>query len=427
MRPLLAVAACALTLAQPAKAQDLAEAVASAAPAARDAYSWLHSNPELGKRETKAHDWLTARLRSLGFSQFVAAPSAPTAVIAIFDTGRPGPTVLLRAEMDARPLPPGKVEPLTHNPRSNVAGVMHNCGHDVHSAILLGTAALVRANAARFKGRIVFLFQPAEEVAGGADDIVKDDILGRLGVTRIFALHSAPGMPVGTVGLTPGAILAGSNYFTLTLSGRGSHAAAPQDGDDVLIGAMRIAEALSADPARRYDISAEPMVFSLTKFVADSGASNVLPTSVEMKGTIRAFEDLTKSRTGGLSMEARMRSRIEALSKAEGLTAKWELRPASPPTVNDPQLFAALAPQLASRFSGRLETGQARGMFSEDFAYYTPLVHALYASLGIARDGLGQGGVHSSDFTVHPDSLLVGIELMTRFAEFGTTGTLSWR
>ncbi|WP_167759843.1 M20 metallopeptidase family protein [Massilia horti] len=422
-------AALALLLAgaAPAEAQDVRAAISGALPVARDAYAYLHTNPELGKKELLAHTYIDAKLRKLGFTQFVTSASAPTAVITVFDTGRPGHTIALRAEMDARPLADNQSEPASHSPRSAIPGVMHNCGHDVHASILLATAALIRTNADHFKGKIVFLFQPAEEVAGGADDIVKDRILEQLGVERIFALHSAPGMPVRTIGLTPGAILAGSNYFTLTLSGRGSHAAAPQDGDDVLLSAMRVAQGLSYAPAREIDIAARPMVLSITKFAGDSGATNVLPSSVEIKGTIRAFEDLTKDAAGAPSLEKLLVDRIGKMGAVYGLHPKWELRPASPPTSNDPALFAKLAPLLTASYSGHVETGQSRGMFSEDFAYYTPIVPALYASLGIAKDGLGTAGVHSMDFTIHPDALSAGIELMIRFAEFGTSDTITWR
>lgn len=427
MRRLNLLAAALLAGAAPAVAQDFSAAVATAVPVTRDAYAYLHTNPELGMKEQKAHDYVLARLRSLGFTRFVTAPSAPTAVIAVLDTGRPGRTVALRAELDARSLPGGASEPLNHSPRSAVPGLMHNCGHDLHAAILLGTAALVKANPARFSGRIVFLFQPAEEVAGGADDIVRDGVLTQLGVERIFALHSAPGMPVGTVGLSPGPILAGSNYFTLSLAGRGSHAAAPQDGDDVLLGAMRIAQDLSYAPARSVDIAGRPMVVSITAFSGDSGASNVLPTSVEIKGTIRAFEDLTKAPGATPTLEGALVARIGKLSAAYGLTPTWKLRTASPPTVNNVALFGTVVPVLATVFSGRIDTGQSRGMFSEDFAYYTPVVPSLYASLGITKDGLGFGSVHTADFTASSDSFPVGIELMSRFAEIGTTGAVGWR
>lgn len=419
--------ALAIALAMPARAGNVQAAIDQAMPVARAAYTYLHTNPELGHKEVLAQRFLTDQLAALGFTEFVTSPSAPTAVIAVFDTGRPGRTIALRAEMDARPLAGNASEPASHSPRSALPGVMHSCGHDVHAAILLATAALVRANAERFSGKLVFLFQPAEEVAGGADDIVRDGVLSRLGVERIFALHAAPGMAVGTIGLTPGALLAGSNYFTLTLRGQGSHAAAPQDGSDVLLSSMRIAQELSYTPARRIDIASRPVVISITKFSGDSGAMNVLPDAVEIKGTIRAFEDVVEGSPGAPPLGKLLAERIEQLSAAYGLRPTWNLRPASPPTTNDAALFDKLLPMLGANFSGRIETDESRSMFSEDFAYYTPHMPALYASLGVSRDGLGNGGLHTADFTVHPDALRTGIELMTRFAQFGTADAIGWR
>jgi len=430
---LMAACAFAIVLAAPApapaqaQAADVQAAIDRALPVAREAYAYLHANPELGHKEVLAQRYLTDKLKALGFTEFATSPSAPTAVIAVFDTGRPGRMIALRAELDARPLAGNASEPASHSPRSAIPGVMHTCGHDVHASILLATAALVRANPERFSGKLVFLFQPAEEVAGGADDIVRDGVLSRLGVERIFALHAAPGMPVGTIGLTSGALLAGSNYFTLTLSGKGSHAAAPQDGNDVLLSAMRIAQELSYAPARGIDVASRPVVISITKFTADSGAMNVLPDAVEMKGTIRAFEDVVKGAPGTPPLGQLLGERIDKLSAVYGLRATWEVRPASPPTTNDAALYDKLLPMLGAHFSGRVQTGESRSMFSEDFAYYTPLMPALYASLGVSRDGLGDGGLHTADFTVHPEALRTGIELMTRFAEFGAADAITWR
>lgn len=416
-----------LAIGVPARAEDVRTAIDRALPVAQDAYNYLHAYPELGKKEFLAHAYIKNKLTALGFTRFVTSVLAPTAVIAVFDTGRLGRTIALRAEMDARPLSSEQSEPMSHSPRSLIAGVMHNCGHDIHAAILLATAELIRNNAGRFNGKIVFLFQPAEETAGGADDIVNEGILRQLGVERIFALHSAPGTPVEIINLTPGAIMAGSNYFTLTLKGRESHAAAPQEGDDVLLSAMRVAQELSYLPARDVDIAANPVVISITNFVGISNASNILPSSVDIKGTIRAFEDLTKSSSSTLALEALFLDRINKMSAVYGLEPKWTLRPGAPPTNNDSMLFGKFAPLFASYFSGHLETGQPREMFSEDFSYYTSVVPSLYASLGIAKDGLGSAGLHTADFTAHPDAFKVGIELMVRFAEFGTSDTLSWK
>ncbi len=409
-----------------ASAADFQTEVAAQLPLVRDAYTFLHQNPELGKQEFKAHDYLLGKLRGLGFTEFVASTRVPTAVIAVLKTGRPGPVIALRSEMDARPLEKGAVEPLTHNPRSAIDGVMHNCGHDAHAAILLGTAALAIKNIDRFSGTIVFLFQPAEEIKGGADDIVDEGILTRLGVQKIFAEHSAPGLPVGTIAMVPGATLAGSNYFTLTLSGRGSHAAAPYDGDDVLLSAMKIAQELSVWPARRIEIANRPMVLSITKFVGDSNASNVLPSTVTMEGTIRAFEDPAVGTNGAPPIAQELKALLDRLSKAYGLTYEWNLRAGSPPTLNDPKVFAEVSAPLALAFAGKIDTTPSKGMFSEDFAYYTKTIPALYMSLGIAKDGLGTGPVHTASFTIHPDAFRYGLSAMSLVGEIETTGQAAW-
>jgi amidohydrolase len=407
-------------------AADLPAEVQSALPVVNEAYRFLHANPELGKAEHKAHGYLRRRLADMGYTQFVESKRAPTAVIAVLDTGRPGPVVALRAEMDARPLPTGQDEPAAHTPRSSVAGVMHTCGHDVHAAILLGAAQVLIRNTDKLQGKVVILFQPAEETAGGADDIVAEGLLDRLGVQRIFAEHAAPGMPVGTVAVSPGPTLAGSNYFSLKLSGRSAHAAAPSDGDDVLLAAARIVEALSYAPARRIDLAQRPMVVSITSFTADGGARNVLPSQAEAQGTLRAFEDPKAAPPGLPSIETILTREVDGLAKAYGLTYQWDLATGSPPTVNDPKLFESVIRPLTAAFPGTVDTAPHRGMFSEDFAHYTAQRQALYFSLGIAKDGLGGGGVHTAEFTVHPDAFAYGLTLMCLLAEIGVTGRSDW-
>lgn len=434
MRYLLGmVCACTIPAQIEAASPSRAAAIAQALPITQAAYQYLHANPETGKKEFKAHDYIANALKQLGFTQFLTVPALPTAVIAVFDTGRPGKTIALRSEMDARELEADPVtgakgeEPASHSPRSALPGLMHNCGHDVHAAILLGVAAMVQRFPDHFSGKIVFLFQPAEETPGGADDIVKDGTLTRLGVQQIYAEHVAPGMPVGTIGMAPGANLAGSNYFTLTLVGRPSHAAQPQAGDDVALSAMKVAEELSYMPARSFDIASNPMVISITRFEADSGQPGGLPKAAEIKGTIRAFTDLTSAAPGAPSIEQVLLDRVTRLSATYGLTPSWNLHVGSPPTTNDPALFAADVGPLTAAFSGKIDRTVTKAMFSEDFAYYTPVVPALYVSLGVARDGLGSAGVHTPDFTISPDALPFGLEYMSMVAELGTTGQIDWR
>ena len=433
--PLLKPTSCILPIAlllslvagRTAVATGIEDDVVPFLPVVMQTYDFLHRHPELGKQELKAHEYIEARLHELGYTIFVPSKSVPTAVIAVLDTGRPGPVIALRAEMDARPLPNNESEPDTHSPHSELPGFMHNCGHDAHAAILLGTAASLIRNVNKLSGKVVFLFQPAEETPGGADDIVNERLLDTLGVTKIYAEHSAPGVPVGTITISPGPTMAGSNYFSLELDGHSAHAAAPFESDDVLLSATKIAQELSYSPARRFEIAVRPVVVSITKFSADGGASNVLPSRATINGTIRAFEDPKVAPAGGKSIEQILLAIIDGLSKSYGLTYLWDFRTGSPPTINNPSLFDSTVRPLAENFPGTIDTSPYKGMYSEDFAYYTPHYQALYFSLGIAKDGLGQAGVHTKDFTIHPHAFKYGLMLMNLLAEMGTTGRADWQ
>lgn len=400
---------------------DLGSEVRLSSDLTRAAYRRLHENPELGKQETATAAYLTSELRRIGYTEFVPSSRAPTAVIAVLRTGRPGRTIALRAEMDAR----RTQEPASHDPRSRVPEVMHNCGHDVHAAMLLGAADLLFRNRERLSGTVVFLFQPAEETPGGADDIVAEGILPRLGVQEIYAQHSVAGQPVGTASVSPGPTLAGSNYFTLDVLGRQSHAAQPFTGDDVAAAAARIAAALTDYPARHTDVVNRPMVVSVTYIGAGTEAqSNVLPDSARIRGTIRAFEDIgSPPAGGGEPLTAALQRYVASLGQALGVRVTLHIRYGSPPTVNDTTLFKRVAEPLRRVWPGTLDTTPYRGLFAEDFAYYTASIPSLYFGIGIARDGLGLANVHTPDFTIHPAALDEGVRLLALLAELGTAGT----
>lgn len=403
-------------------AMTLVAAFLAASPASadesRDAYAYLHSNPEVGKDLPKAHAYIMARLQALGGFTFEKVPSLPSAVIAILDSGRPGPTIALRADMDARRLDTGD-EPVSHNPRSQIPGLMHNCGHDVHSAMLLGAAAALRAHPEKFTGRIVFVFQPAEEVRGGADDITADGVLTRLAVRAIFAQHVVAGQPVGEVSVSQGSAMAGSNAFKLILRGIASHAAMPFEGADLGVTGAKIIVELANLPARGWDVSNRPALISVTKIATSSTSINATPAEVTIEGTLRAFEPLGDAATAG-TLNNLISARVSALARVYGATAEWTVTPGTPPTVNDLERIRALAADLPGEAGVKLTVSTERYMTSEDFAYYGQVLPAVYFGQGIAKDGLGGVGVHQSEFTIHPDALDNGVRLLVATASLAT-------
>ena len=394
-------------------------ALARARPDVEAMYRAIHARPELGKEEHQTKAILEHALREIGYTTFVPSRLAPTAVIAVLDTGRPGRTVALRAEMDAR----RAREAVGHDPRSQVDGLMHNCGHDAHAAMLLGAARVLFEMRGVLSGRFVFLFQPAEETRGGADDLVREGLLDSLAVTVLLAQHAVARMPVGTVSISQGATLAGSSSFTITVTGESSHAAQPFRGGDVAVAAARIAAGIGDLPARRLDVLSRPAVVSVAHIRAGlADQVNVLPDSAIIRGTIRAFEDVLAPPTpGDPSIAAVLERYVQSTAEAMGVSASLEIVPGPPPTVNDPAVYARLVPALAAVWEGPLDTTPFRGMFAEDFAYYTARTPALYFGLGIARDGFGEVDVHHPNFTIHPDALDVGVRLLVTLAHLEST------
>ena len=409
----------AFTISSRLYAQILHQKIKEASEFAFTIYKQIHRQPELGKKEFKTALLIKTNLEKFGYTDFREIKSLPTAVIAVLDTKRPGKTIGLRAEIDARP---GKEK--TGLPYSSETdNTMHSCGHDAHTSMLLATAKLLIENQNLLAGRIIFIFQPAEETKGGADDIVASGILKTLGVENLFAQHSVGGLPVGEVSISPGFTLAGSNYFSIYIKGRSSHAAAPFEGDDLPLALCNLVKDLSELPARKMDISQRPCVISTTYIESGTAPTDnlsTLPDSVSFKGTIRAYEDIDSTFRGQPSIKTIITNCIDKYCKINGLFDSIKIDKGSPPTFNDDQLYQKLVPLLQEKFSGKIDTSPYKGMFSEDFSYYTNQLPCLYFGLGIAKDGLGFEPVHSNKFSVHPDAFIFGIELLTLLAENAT-------
>lgn len=379
-------------------------------------YKQIHQYPELGKEEFKTAALIKGELQKSGYSRFYAVEGLPTAIIAELDTRKPGPVIAFRAELDARP----GHENTGLSYASTIDSLMHSCGHDAHASILLGTAKLMSSLKNQLKGKIYFIFQPAEEIKGGADDIVNSGILKQLKIESMYALHSTSGMDVGKISISPGYVMAGSNYFTIEIEGKSSHAATPFEGSNIPLLTARVVERLATIPSVIMDISNRPCVISPTYIeTGKSSALNVLPSKSVIKGTIRAYEDIDTPFGDQPSIRDIVTEQVTLLCRTQNATCSVQIRKGSPPTNNNAALYEKIIPGLSKTFSGTIDTTPYRGMFAEDFSYYTTDIPCLYFGLGVAKDGLGFANVHSEEFSVHPDAFAYGIELFCRLAGLG--------
>ncbi|MFZ6025870.1 MAG: M20 metallopeptidase family protein [Bacteroidota bacterium] len=376
-------------------------------------YKQLHQYPELGKQEFRTAQLIKKELQKIGYTQFYDVPNLPTCVITVLDSKNEGHVIAFRADIDARPGKENTGLPYS----SKIDTTIHSCGHDAHTAILLGTAKHLYSQKKNLKGKIYFIFQPAEETKGGADDIVNSGILTQLKIEKMFALHAANKVPVGTVAIAPGYFMAGSNYFTIQIEGKGSHAASPNEGSNVPVLTSQVIESIASIPAIKMNISMRPCVISVTMVeLGSETALNVIPTKSVIKGTIRAYEQVDSPFQNQPSIKDILTKEINGLCSAQNATAKIEIIKASPPTHNNELLFNSLVPRLSKVFSGTIDSSPTRLMFAEDFSYYTEIIPCLYFGLGIAKDKLGSANVHTNEFSFHPDAFIYGIELFNKIA-----------
>lgn len=381
----------------------------------------IHANPELGNQETRTAALVAAHLKSLKFDEVITGV-AHTGVIGILKGGKPGPVVALRADMDALPIAERVDVPFASRAKAIWDGkevpVMHACGHDAHTAMLMGAATVLAGMRAEIAGSVMFVFQPAEEGVqqgeeGGARLILKEGALdGARAPKAIFGLHVWPGT-AGTVSVRPRGQNASADELKITIRGKAAHGAQPWYGVDPVIVAAQVMVGLQMIPARQLNATTAPTVITIGS-IHGGVRSNIVPETVEMVGTIRSLDPKLREET-----HARIRQTATSIAAAAGAAAEVAIQEYAPVNYNDPALTERMMPALrrAAGAGGVQEMELVMG--SEDFAWYGAKAPSLYVFLGINQPGVPNGkgpGNHTSDFSVNEDVLPTGVRTMALLA-----------
>jgi len=355
----------------------------------------LHAHPELAFAETRTADVVARALTQMGLQ--VHTGVARTGVVGVLHGARgAGRSIGLRADMDALPV----LEANTFAHASAHTGVMHACGHDGHTAMLLGAAQQLAAHP-DFAGTVHFIFQPAEETEGGARVMVQEGLFERFPCEAVFGMHNWPGLPVGTFAVSHGPVMAAFDTFEITVQGRGAHAALPQQGIDPFIVVAQITLALQTIAARA--ISAlDSVVVSITQ-IHGGDAWNVIPDQVVMRGTVRYFLPEVQDR-----VESLMRAICTATAQAYGGRATLDYRRDQPATINTPACAdVAIAAAQAVVGVDHVRVDAAPAMASEDFSFMLQACPGAYVWIGVDGD-TPCAPLHNPHYDFNDDALALG-------------------
>ncbi len=373
----------------------------------------IHAHPELRYEETRTSELVASKLTEWGIE--VHRGLGKTGVVGVLKRGNGTRSIGLRADMDALPIQ----ELNTFDHRSHHDGKMHACGHDGHTAMLLGAAQYL-AQYGQFDGTVVFIFQPAEEGGAGARAMIKDGLFERFPVDAVFGIHNWPGMPAGCFGVTEGPIMASSNEFRIDISGVGSHAALPHNGRDPVFTAVQIANGLQSIITRNKK-PLDTAVLSITQIHAGD-AVNVVPNTAWLAGTVRTFTTETLD-----LIEARLRKIAGSTAEAYDCSVEVSFLRNYPPTVNS-SAEAQFAAEVMREVVGadRVDDQVEPTMGAEDFSFMLLEKPGCYAFLGNgdgghrdAGHGAGPCMLHNASYDFNDQLLPVGssywVQLATKF------------
>jgi hippurate hydrolase len=363
----------------------------------------FHANPELGFEEHRTSGIVAAELEKLGIE--VHRGVGRTGVVGVLREGNGPVSIGLRADMDALPILEANELPY----KSGKAGVMHACGHDGHTTMLLGAARYL-AETRNFNGTVNFIFQPAEEGLGGAEAMLKDELFARFPCDTVFGMHNHPGMKVGTFAIRPGTMMAAGAFFDIHVEGRGSHGARPETSVDSVLVASHIVVALQAIVSRNVPALDSAVVSATT--IRSGDAYNVIPQTAEIRGTVRTFRNETMT-----LVEENMKRIAQGIAAAFGATARVDFRRLFAPLVNDAEATAEFA-DVAATIVGEENVDRERSliMASEDFSFMLEQRPGAYINIGNG-DTVGSCPVHNPNYNFNDEILPLGAAALAGIVE----------
>lgn len=385
----------------------------------------IHQHPELGNQEFETSTLVAEHLKALGME--VRTGIANTGVIGVLKGGKPGPVMALRADMDALPVQETTGLPYASVAKAQYQGkevpVMHACGHDAHTAILLGAAKLLAEHRDQIAGTVVFVFQPAEEGGAnidnftqgaeiGARKMIAEGALDNPKVEVIFGLHVMAGIPSGHIRYKPGPILNSADGLRITLTGQQAHGAMPWAGTDSIVASAQMITAMQTLVSRRANLSQGMGVVTIGA-INGGTTGNIIAQNLSMLGTIRTNNEGIRSTILG-----ELPPMIQHVAQANGVAAKVEIAEYAPPLMNDKRLTRLMAASMKRAADGNVKVTPNFSAASEDFAHYAKKVPALFVFLGVTpadHDMLKAPVNHSPFFTVDDDALKTGVRAHVEF------------
>ncbi len=377
----------------------------------------FHQNPELSNRESNTGAFIAQYLKSLGME--VQYPVAKTGVVGLLKTGKPGPVVALRADMDGLPITERNNLAFASSVKTNFGGqetgVMHACGHDAHMAMLMAVAKILSENKSELKGSVKFLFQPAEEgvtqseLLAGAELMVKEGVLENPKVDAVFGLHIQSLLPSGTLNYRSGPFMAAVDGFDIKVKGKGAHGATPWEGIDPVVVGSQIVDGLQTIVSRQTELTEAAAVITVGTFHAGI-RRNIIPEEAVLQGTIRTF---------GPEMQKKIHEKIKLtatkIAEASGATADVDIQIMYPATINDAKLTEMMVPSLVKAAGKQNVNVISAVTMAEDFSFFQQKVPGFFFFLGAYPTDMKlekKPTHHTADFMIDENSFGVGVKAL---------------